>query len=186
MNKAWIAISLGITTMGCASQRDVARAVSDLEMRRLAVENAMAARVTKVEQVAATALSVATEAKKEAQGKFIYDTILGKETISFSPADGRLSAEAQARLSTLVGKLKAANRNVFLEIEGHTDSLGQARFNDAIGLRRAEAVRAFLFAQGVALNRMSTISLGEYVPVAPNTTARGRAQNRRVVIVIKG
>lgn len=186
MTKAWIAIGLGLTTMACTTHREVERAVSELEMRRLAVENALAGRVTKVEQVAATALTMATEAKKEAQGKFVYDAILGRETIGFGPAEAKLNAEAQARLVTLVGKLKASNRNVFLEIEGHTDSLGPPRLNDVMGLRRAEAVRAFLFSQGVALNRMSTISFGEYVPVVPNKTAAGRAQNRRVVIVIKG
>lgn len=186
MNKAWIAFGLGLTTIGCTTHREVERAVSELEMRRLAVENALAGRVTKVEQVAATALTVASEAKKEAQGKFVYDTIMGRETIGFGPGDVKLNAEAQARLVTLVGKLKASNRNVFLEIEGHTDTLGRPRVNDVMGLRRAEGVRAFLFKQGVALNRMSTISFGQYIPAATNKTAAGRAQNRRVVIVIKG
>lgn len=186
MSRAWIAIGLGLTTLGCATRSHVAHEVSDLEMRRLAVENALAARVTKVEQVASTALTLATEAKKEAQGKFVYDAILGRETLGFGAGAADLGRDAEAQLVALAGKLKASNRNVFLEIEGHTDALGPAKRNEAMGLKRAESVRAFLFAQGVALNRMSTISLGEYVPVASNMTAAGRAQNRRVVIVIKG
>ncbi|MFM7029298.1 MAG: OmpA family protein [Chakrabartia sp.] len=185
MSKAWIAVGLGLMTMGCATERHVARAVSELEMRRLAVENALATRVTKVEQVAATALAVATEAKKEAQGKFVYDTVLGRETVSFDLGKARLGAEAEARLASLAAKLKADNRNLFLEIEGHTDSIGDARLNEAVGLKRAETVRTFLFSQGVALNRMATISFGETAPVGPNATEAGRAQNRRVVIVIK-
>lgn len=186
MSRVWIAIGLGLATMGCATRSHVAHEVSDLEMRRLAVENALAARVTKVEQVASTALSLATEAKKDAQGKFVYDAIFGRETIGFGAGADGLTPEAETQLTNLANKLKASNRNVFLEIEGHTDGLGSAKLNDAMGLKRAESVRTFLFAQGVALNRMSTISLGKYVPVASNATAAGRAQNRRVVIVIKG
>lgn len=185
MNKAWIAVGVSLLTMGCATERQMTRAISELEMRRLSVENALATRVTKVEQVAATALTVATEAKKEAQGKFTYDTVLGRETIAFDLGKARLDPNVEARLASLVGKLKADNRNLFLEIEGHTDSIGPADLNAKMGLKRAEAVRAFLFAQGVALNRMSTISLGESTPVASNATDAGRAQNRRVVIVIK-
>ena len=53
-----------------------------------------------------------------------------------------------------------------------------------LGQSRAEAVRRFLSDQGIALNRMATISYGETKPVAPNNTREGRAQNRRVAIVV--
>jgi peptidoglycan-associated lipoprotein len=51
-------------------------------------------------------------------------------------------------------------------------------------MARAEAVRRYLSDHGIALNRMSTISYGEAKPVAPNDTREGRAQNRRVAIVV--
>ena len=56
--------------------------------------------------------------------------------------------------------------------------------NQRLGEERADAVRLFLNQQGVALNRMSTISYGDSSPVASNKTRAGRAQNRRVVVVV--
>lgn len=95
-----------------------------------------------------------------------------------------LSPEAQSRLMDFVQKLKSDNRNVYVEIQGHTDSTGTPNFNKKLGEDRAEAVRLFMNKQGVALNRMSTISYGDEAPVAPNNTKDGRAQNRRVVVIV--
>jgi outer membrane protein OmpA-like peptidoglycan-associated protein len=83
-----------------------------------------------------------------------------------------------------VQKLKADNKNVYLEIQGYTDNTGSSAENLRLGEERAEAVRRFMSLQGVALNRMSTISYGQDQPVAPNNTRVGRAQNRRVVLVV--
>ena len=55
---------------------------------------------------------------------------------------------------------------------------------DLLGVRRAEVVRRYLSRDGIALNRMSTISYGQDAPVAPNETREGRAQNRRVVVMV--
>jgi len=95
-----------------------------------------------------------------------------------------LSPEAEARLAELTQRLKAENRNVYLEIQGHTDATGDADYNEELGQARAEAVRRFLSRDGIALNRMATISYGEEEPVASNETPEGRAQNRRVAIVV--
>jgi outer membrane protein OmpA-like peptidoglycan-associated protein len=101
------------------------------------------------------------------------------------PVDGsQLSPEAQTRLQDFVQKLKTDNRNVYLEIQGHTDSTGSPAGNLRLGDARAEAVRLFMNQNGVALNRMSTISYGATSPVAPNDTRDGRAQNRRVVLIV--
>ena len=58
------------------------------------------------------------------------------------------------------------------------------QINERLGQERAEAVRRFLSDQGIALNRMATISYGAAKPVAPNNTREGRAQNRRVAIMV--
>ena len=87
-------------------------------------------------------------------------------------------------ISGLAQRLKAENRNVYLEIQGHTDATGPAAYNEELGEQRAEAVRRFLSRDGIALNRMSTISYGSDAPVAPNDTREGRSQNRRVAIVV--
>ena len=84
----------------------------------------------------------------------------------------------------LVQRLKSENKNVYLEIQGYTDSTGTPDYNDKLGEARAEAVRKYLNQQGIALNRMATISYGQEQPVAPNDTREGRAQNRRVAIVV--
>jgi outer membrane protein OmpA-like peptidoglycan-associated protein len=83
-------------------------------------------------------------------------------------------------LTEFAEKLKGENKGVYLEVQGHTDSTGGEELNYRLGDRRAEAVRRFLSKQGIALNRMSTISYGEAGPVVENKTRSGRAQNRRV------
>ena len=83
-----------------------------------------------------------------------------------------------------ISKLKSDNKNVYLEIQGHTDATGDKSFNERLGEQRAEAVRLFMNQQGVPLNRMATISYGQDAPVAPNNTREGRAQNRRVVLIV--
>lgn len=178
-------LALCLVGSGCASERHVATKISDLELRRLSVETALAERVVKVETVANTALNAAQAAQKTADGKFVFETVSRDETIRFDLATVALSPATRQRISQITAQLKADNRNVFIEIQGHTDSIGSADLNELVGLRRAENVRAFLHGQGVALNRMSTISLGEYAPVASNLTAAGRASNRRVVLVMK-
>jgi outer membrane protein OmpA-like peptidoglycan-associated protein len=69
-------------------------------------------------------------------------------------------------------------------IEGHTDSTGSEAYNLSLSERRAEAVRRFLLQQGVAPERIIARGYGESLPLAPNTTAAGRQQNRRVEVVI--
>ena len=110
--------------------------------------------------------------------------VLTDDSVKF-PVDGsELSPEAKARLMEFVQKLKNDNKNVYLEIQGHTDSTGSPNVNRRLGEDRAEAVRRFMNEQGVALNRMSTISYGPDTPVASNKTRTGRSQNRRVVVIV--
>ncbi len=71
-----------------------------------------------------------------------------------------------------------------MEIQGHTDARGKDTINSRLGEERAEAVRLFMNQHGVPLNRMSTISYGKQDPVADNKTRVGRAQNRRVVLIV--
>ena len=70
-------------------------------------------------------------------------------------------------------------------VEGHTDSVGAAGMNQALSMRRAEAVRDALVAHGVEADRVSVAGYGSERPVADNTSSAGRANNRRVEIVIQ-
>ncbi len=130
------------------------------------------------------ALERAEAAGKLAEGKFLYSMVLSDDSVKFPVSRASLSPEAQTRLADFVQKLKTENKNVYVEIQGHTDATGTPEVNHRLGEERADAVRLFMNKQGVALNRMSTISYGEEAPVAPNNTRAGRAQNRRVVVIV--
>ena len=157
---------------GCASHKFVRENLA-------VVDN----RVTTVDATAKDALSRANAAQKLAEGKFQFETILSDDSVKFPRNQAALSPEAEARISELASRLKAENRNVYIEIQGHTD----ARERDArLGQARAESVRKYMAAQGVALNRMATISYGKDMQAADDSTPEGRAQNRRVVILVLG
>ncbi|WP_297804209.1 OmpA family protein [uncultured Brevundimonas sp.] len=180
-------LALGVAASGCASHKFVRENIAVVDARVTEVDNrasAIEGRVTRVEGTANEALARANAAQKLAEGRFLYEVVLSDDSVKFNNANNSLSPEAQQRLSELAQRLKAENRNVYLEIQGHTDSSGSAAANERLGQERAEAVRRFLSTQGIPLNRMSTISYGEANPIAPNNTRAGRAQNRRVAIVV--
>ncbi len=112
------------------------------------------------------ALERATAAGKLAEGKFLYSVVMSDDALKFPIGKATLSPEGQARLQSVAERLKGENKNVYVEIQGHTDATGSPEGNDRLGAERAESVRRFLNAQGVALNRMATISYGEAEPVA--------------------
>ena len=172
---------------GCATKGFVRSQVAAEDVRVGQVEGAARDANGAAQQAQGTAkdaLDRANAAHKLAEGRFLYQVVLSDDSVKFPTNVHELSTEAQSRLSELAGRLKSENRNVYLEIQGYTDAKGGADFNDKLGEERAEAVRKFLNQQGVALNRMSTISYGKDAPVAPNDTPEGRAQNRRVVIIV--
>jgi len=175
-----VILAAGLVASGCASHRFVRDQTAVVDSRVTEVDT----RVTGVEGTAGQALERATAAHKLAEGKFLYEVVLSDDSVKFPTDHHALSPEAEQRLAELAQRLKSENRNVYLEIQGYTDSVGDANYNEQLGSARAEAVRRSLSRQGIALNRMATISYGEEAPVAPNTTPEGRAQNRRVAIVV--
>jgi peptidoglycan-associated lipoprotein len=141
-------------------------------------------RLGEISKTAQDALDRAQAAGKLAQGKFLYQTVLSDDSVKFPVRGSELSEEAKTRLMDFVQKLKTENKNVYIEIQGHTDTTGSKEINKRLGEERADAVRAFLNQNGVALNRIATISYGDTQPVASNKTRAGRAQNRRVVLIV--
>ena len=140
--------------------------------------------IQKTSKTAQEALDRAIAAGKLAEGKFLYEVALTDDKVRFAFDKAELGDEAKSILTELANQLKADNRNVYVEIQGHTDSIGGEEYNYRLGLERAEAVRRFLNQQGIPLHRMSVISYGESEPVADNGTREGRTQNRRVVLVV--
>jgi peptidoglycan-associated lipoprotein len=131
------------------------------------------------------ALVRATEAERAAKGKLIYTVTLSNDKVTFPVNRAKVSDDARSIVDEAIAQLKAENRGVYFEIEGHTDATGPDAYNMRLGEERAEAVRNYLHDQhGIALNRMQVISYGEAKPVEDNKTRDHRAQNRRVVIKV--
>jgi len=93
-----------------------------------------------------------------------------------------LTAGARDTLQRAVAVLKD-HPEANVEIQGHTDSKGSDKYNQALSERRANSVKDFLVSQGIPASRITTIGFGESQPAATNDTAAGRAINRRVVII---
>ncbi len=177
------AFSLG----GCATKDYVNERVAAVDTKVVATQSRVDQHQTHLAQLDQTtkeALDRATAAGKLAEGKFLYSMVLSDDSVKFPVDSAKLSPEAQERLTAFADKLKTDNRNVYLEIQGHTDARGPVTLNERLGEERAEAVRRFMNQHGVPLNRMATISYGKAEPVADNKTRTGRAQNRRVVMVV--
>jgi outer membrane protein OmpA-like peptidoglycan-associated protein len=186
LNTAAIAVG-AIALAGCATKDYVNEHVATVDARVTATQSQVdkhETHLTQLDQATKDALDRATAAGKLAEGKFLYSMVLSDDSVKFPVDSSKLSPEAQQRLTDFAEKLKTDNRNVYVEIQGHTDGRGSDAANQRLGEARAEAVRLFMNQHGVPLNRLSTISYGKADSVADNKTKAGRAQNRRVVLIV--
>jgi len=119
-------------------------------------------------------------------GTLITEITINEAQGGFGSSQSELPPAAQSSLDQLVVQIQGAGQSAFLEIEGHTDNTGDESYNMQLGMRRAEAVKTYLYEQhNVPLHKMNTISYGESRPAVPNDTREGRAQNRRVVVKVR-
>lgn len=88
-------------------------------------------------------------------------------------------------LDQMLDSLKNMNTEVMVTV-GHTDSIGNDEYNQALSIRRAEAVKAYLISRGIGADRVYTEGKGEAQPIADNTSNEGRAKNRRVIVEVVG
>jgi outer membrane protein OmpA-like peptidoglycan-associated protein len=103
--------------------------------------------------------------------------------VLFATGKADLSPDANKSVATLAGFLKKyPNRSVL--IEGHTDSVGKDDYNLALSQKRADSVKARLVGDGIEAGRITTVGYGKKFPVASNDTKAGKAQNRRVDVVV--
>jgi peptidoglycan-associated lipoprotein len=142
-------------------------------------------KLAQLSDTAKDALTRAQEAGKLAKGKFLYEVTLTDEAVKFGFNRSDLSAEAKAALDAFAAKVAGENKNVYVEVQGHTDNIGSPEYNLTLGQARAEVVMRYLAMQhSFPLHRMNVISYGSAKPIADNATKAGRANNRRVSLVV--
>jgi outer membrane protein OmpA-like peptidoglycan-associated protein len=110
-------------------------------------------------------------------------TAFALERVTFEPASDRLTADANRTVDDLAAILKAYP-SARVRLEGHTDNTGDAAENMGLSRERADAVKAALTARGVDAARIEAAGFGQERPVASNATEDGRAQNRRLELVV--
>ncbi|MDB4972606.1 MAG: outer membrane protein [Myxococcaceae bacterium] len=130
---------------------------------------------------AAAELAKIASVKQEDRGMVI--TLSGE--VLFTSGKAVLLPAAQRKLDEVASALTKQSPNAQIVVEGHTDAKGSEPFNLDLSTRRAQAVREYLAAHGVAPDRIRAEGLGFSRPVADNKTAEGRANNRRVEIVVQ-
>lgn len=105
----------------------------------------------------------------------------------FERRSGNLSPEGMVLLEE--NRLEARElleRASYVEIVGHTDDVGDDAYNMNLSMQRAKSVRDYLVSKGLDPNKIVTTGMGESMPIASNSTPEGRAENRRVQILMLG
>ncbi len=162
-------------------------------------------RITEVDTKAGVAQDSATEAQQAARAaneaamevgtradsietasrKLLYEVVLSEDQGGFRFGAAELPDDAKAAIDQMVNSLKEQKSALWIETEGHTDNVGNKKFNEQLGMTRAETVKRYLYEQHqVPLHKINVISYGQDKPAAPNNTRDGRSQNRRVVIKV--
>jgi outer membrane protein OmpA-like peptidoglycan-associated protein len=111
--------------------------------------------------------------------------VVNMADVLFATGKSDLRAQAREALAKLSG-IVLNYPTLQLTIEGHTDSVGSAEYNQALSEKRADAVHDYLVSQGVDASKLSAQGLGKFHPVADNSTPAGRQKNRRVEIIVSG
>jgi len=119
--------------------------------------------------------------KQEPRGMVI--TLSGG--VLFTSAKSDLLPQAQAKLSEVADVLTRQDKDSKIVVQGYTDSQGSTSFNQELSQRRADAVRTYLVSHGMAADRITAQGFGPGNPVADNASPEGRADNRRVEIVVQ-
>jgi outer membrane protein OmpA-like peptidoglycan-associated protein len=204
-----LAAAVAVTSLslaGCATTTDVDKKIAeaqsktdkkiesvetqfeDIQEKQKVTEGKVGEQGKQIEQIsqsAKEALQRAQEAGVLAKGKILFQQSFAEDRVRFKVNSFELTKDAKSALDEFAAKIKGLDKGVYLEIQGHTDDTGGADYNDQLGQQRAEAVRRYLAREHkLPLGRISTISYGDTQPVQTNKTAKGRTQNRRVVIVV--
>jgi outer membrane protein OmpA-like peptidoglycan-associated protein len=132
-------------------------------------------------EMAAKDLARIAAVKQDERGTIV--TLSG--SVLFASGKHELLPAAQAKLTQVAQALLAGDPDATCVVEGHTDSQGKTETNYTLSVNRANAVRDYLVEHEIAADRITAVGYGEERPVADNDTPEGRANNRRVELVIK-
>src|SRR5215469_10291533 len=181
-----------------AERAAAAKAQADAERARAEAERAKAEAEAAAARARADAASKAAQSAAEAREKLLSQLnsvlatsesarglIVNMSDVLFDTGKYTLKPGTQISLAKVSGILQAYP-GLKLQVEGYTDSTGTPEFNQKLSENRAGAVRDFLVSQGVAQGNIAATGYGQNNPVADNSTVAGRAQNRRVQLVVSG
>lgn len=160
-----------------ARTREADQAHADAESARSAQAEAAAMSAREAEELQRQIDTLEAEATERG-------LVLTLGDVLFATGSAEIQGGTNQNLEKLVTFLKQYPERQVL-IEGHTDNVGSASFNETLSRQRAESVRRFLIGRGIDSGRLSVSGYGLERPVASNDTAMGRQQNRRVEVVIE-
>jgi outer membrane protein OmpA-like peptidoglycan-associated protein len=163
-----------------SAQLGHAKVALALQGQALATEQQLREEADKRAAKAAADLAAFASVKQEARGMVI--TLSGG--VLFVSNQSSLMPAAQIKLNQVAEALTSQDSESKIVVEGYTDSQGGASFNQDLSQRRAQSVRDYLVSRGMASDRITSQGFGLNNPVADNSTAEGRANNRRVEIVV--
>jgi outer membrane protein OmpA-like peptidoglycan-associated protein len=162
-------------------ENDAQRAAARAELDRAARERAQAeSDKSELRAQLLQQFSAILETRDSARG-----LIVNMSDVLFDTAKFTLRPAAREKLSKVAGVV-SGHAGLTLEVEGHTDSIGEDDYNQRLSEQRGEAVRNYLTGQGVPQNSVTSQGFGETQPVASNENAAGRQENRRVELVVSG
>ena len=195
---------IALSTSGCVSKKvfkrttaeqdqkieGVRTGVEENERRIGSLKDETAREITRLDGKSSEAMAMgqkadshAALAEKIAKGTVLWEATLNNDQVKFDLNRYALKETGQTALDEVAERIKNTGHQVYIEIEGHTDSTGTPEYNLALGQKRADAVRAYLHDKHqIPLHLIETVSFGETKPVTENNNRDGRAQNRRVVI----
>ncbi len=159
------------------------RQEAELAARQAELEKERAARQEAEKRLAAAMKSLEEIARVKEEQRGLVITLDG--AVLFTTGKSTLLPIAETKLAKVAEVLQEQDDSKKIVVEGHTDSVGTEQNNLKLSQARADTVRTFLVSRGIKPERISAVGKGESQPIADNKTPEGRANNRRVEIVVQ-
>jgi len=163
------------------SQAEIARKDQEVKKTQAQLAEEKKKRQDAEKRLSAAMASLAEVAKVKEEKRGVVITISGE--VLFASGKYELLPIARSKLDDVTKALQDQGFKAIL-VEGHTDSRGSAKKNEELSFQRADSVRAYLVSRGIPSDKIKATGLGSSRPIATNTTAEGRANNRRVELVV--